>query len=431
VTRAQGSDPMVSGDGDEPVTAPDGLRVAMALYGDVTYDSRVLREAETLARAGHSVTVCCLSGHAPATAPYRVLTRATQPDEVGPDGSSPFLRPSRSSRLGKLRARVRWIVGYARTVRGWGRWAMEAAGEVDVWHAHDLTGMLAVAPLVRAPCRLVYDSHEIFLETGTGVRLPSPLRAALSVYEWWLTRRAVALVTVNEGYASVLRRRLRPRRVTIVRNCPPRWTPAPGGSPLRDALGIPASQPLAMYHGMFSPNRGIEELVDAMLVPGLERLHVALLGFGSMRPELERLAGEPRFAGRLHVVGPASPEELLSWVAGTDVDVIALQHSTLNHWLCTPNKLWESLAAGVPVVVSDFPVMRRIVAADPSAPLGATCDPASPASIAAAIRTLIEQPDATRGELRDRCLRAAHESWNWESESARLISLYSDLRSGG
>ncbi len=65
---------------------------------------------------------------------------------------------------------------------------------------------------------------------------------------------------------------------------------------------------------------------------------------------------------------PCSPDELLGWVAGADVDAMALQHSSLNHWLCTPNKLWESLAAGVPVVVSDFPVMRKIVLSGPSGP---------------------------------------------------------------
>ena len=49
------------------------LRVAMALYGDITYDSRVLREAETLARAGHDVTIHSLSGSAPNGSPFRPI----------------------------------------------------------------------------------------------------------------------------------------------------------------------------------------------------------------------------------------------------------------------------------------------------------------------------------------------------------------------
>jgi glycosyltransferase involved in cell wall biosynthesis len=107
--------------------------------------------------------------------------------------------------------------------------------------------------------------------------------------------------------------------------------------------------------------------------------------------------------------------------------VIPVQRSTLNHWLGSPNKLWEALAAGVPVVVSDFPEMRRVVLGDAGLPLGGTCDPTSPASIAHAIRTVTGRPGAERDDLRARCLQAAHERWNWETEATALLALYEDV----
>jgi glycosyltransferase involved in cell wall biosynthesis len=118
------------------------------------------------------------------------------------------------------------------------------------------------------------------------------------------------------------------------------------------------------------------------------------------------------------------------WVAGADVDVMAIQPSTLNYRLSTPNKLFECLGAGVPVVTSDFAAMRGIVMGDPDGPLGAVCDPGDPASIAAAIRWVLDQPPMERLALRARCLRAAHERWNWETESARLVALYAELSAG-
>ena len=405
-----------------------GLRIAMALYGDVTHDSRVQREAETLCQAGHVVTIYCLSGTVASSSPFQVVAKRPRWSSVLPDGSSPFLRSGPSRRLGGLASRVQWVIGYARNIRAWGRWAVNAAGEVDVWHAHDLTGLMAVGPHIPRNARLVYDSHEIFLETGTADRLPRPLRELLSMYEWFLAQRAAALVTVNEGYARVLRRRIRPRRVVIVRNCPPRWTPpAPPAHPLREAANVDATSPLVLYHGAFAPHRGIEQAADALREPGLERAHLALLGFGGARDDLLALAREAPFTGRVHVLDAVPPGELLEWSTGADVDVIALQHSTLNHWLCTPNKLWESLAAGVPVVVSDFPIMRRVVLEAPDGPLGAVCDPANPASIAEAIRALIERSPAERQATRARCLRAAHHRWNWETEASRLVSLYEGL----
>jgi glycosyltransferase involved in cell wall biosynthesis len=407
------------------------LRVAMALYSDLDHDSRVLREAASLAAAGHDVTVYCLSFEGPPEATFRIVPHIPDRSGIVPDGSSPFQRQASSSRIRRIIGRTTWMRDYVLNLRAWGRWAVRTAGDVDVWHAHDLPGLMAVGPLVKAPQQLVYDSHEIFLETGTATRMPSPIRRLLAIYERRLARRAAALVTVNEAYAEVLRRRLDPRAVVIVRNCAPHWSATESSTlRLREAAGVPASSALILYHGALGPNRGIEQLVDALAQPGMATVHLALLGFG----DVGRLGVDPaapRSDGRVHVLDAVPPSELLEWVAGADVDVMPLQRSTLNHWLCTPNKLWESLAAGVPVVVSDFPVMRGIVLDDPAGALGGVCQPDDPASIATAIRAIVERPAAGTAELRERCRRAADERWNWETESARLVELYGSLVPAG
>jgi len=71
--------------------------------------------------------------------------------------------------------------------------------------------------------------------------------------------------------------------------------------------------------------------------------------------------------------------------------------------------------------------MRPIVLDDPSGELGAVCDPADPASIAAAIRGIVELPPEEQTHLRAKCLEAAHTRWNWERESAKLVELYGEL----
>jgi glycosyltransferase involved in cell wall biosynthesis len=407
---------------------PTGLRVAMALYGSVTYDSRVLREAETLSRAGHVVTIFCISGTPPEGALFRTLARVPSESSVLPDGSSPFLAERASSLWARLAGRTQWVVGYARNLRAWGRWAVASAGDVDVWHAHDLPGLMAIGPAVRRSCRLVYDSHEIFLEAGTAARLPAPLRRLLGAVERLLTRRAVALVTVNETIAEVLQRRLRPRRTIVVRNCPPAWDPPmPRPDLIRAATGIPADAAITLYHGVFAAHRGLEELAAAILRPGLERIHAVYLGHGSQLAMLEQMVADPAYGGRLHVLAAVPPDELLSWVASADVGMIVIQASTRNHRLSTPNKLFEGLAAGLPVVVSDFPGMHRIVLDDPSGPLGAVCRPDDVDDVARAIRSIVELPAEAREALRTRCLRAAHDHWNWETEVEGLLQLYADM----
>jgi glycosyltransferase involved in cell wall biosynthesis len=182
-----------------------------------------------------------------------------------------------------------------------------------------------------------------------------------------------------------------------------------------------------LYHGAFVRHRGLEELAEAMLAPGLERAHLVFLGFGRERDVVDRLARDARFDGRVHVVDAVPPSALLDMIVGADVDAVPLQKSSMNHWLCTPNKLWESLTAGVPVVVSDFPAMRRIVLDDPDGPLGEVCEPADPGSIGAAIRAILSLDPEERAALRERCHQSALTRWNWETESVGLLALYQEL----
>jgi glycosyltransferase involved in cell wall biosynthesis len=285
----------------------------------------------------------------------------------------------------------------------------------------------------------VFDAHELFLEAGDTATRPRWARAVLGRVERRAIHDADAVVTVNGGLAAELRRRATPKRLVIVHNAPPAPRRSPGSSapdeahavsPLRAAANVGAGAPIALYHGSFAPGRGVEVLVAAISEPGLERVHAVFLGEGSSRAALEAAAADPVHGGRVHVLPPVDPAELVAWVAGADVGVMPIAPSTLNHRLSTPNKLFECLAAGVPVVASDFPGIREIVLADPAAPLGALVDPLDERSVAAGIRSILALDAAAAADLRERCRRAARERWNWERESAALVELYSDLVPG-
>ena len=405
-------------------------RVGMALYGDLTYDSRVRREARTLAGAGYDVTIVCLAAQAAASdlpENVKVLVQRPRGRAVIPGSSNPFFA-AREGRVAAIRARVAWLVAYVRGVRAWGRLAVGVAGPVDVWHAHDLTGLAAIAPSLPSGARIVYDAHELFLETGTALRLPAPARSLLRAYERRLASRASAIVTVNDAVASVLRRRLGRTPVFAVHNCPDRWVP-PAIRPtmVREAAGVPLGAPVILYHGALSAGRGVEQLMEVLLEPGLEDAHLVLMGRGEMRDELLRASAEARWENRAHVLEPVLPSDLLPWVASADVGAMPLQPTTLNLRLSTPNKLFECLAAGTPVVASDFPAIRRIIVDNPGGPLGAVCDPSHVDAIAGAIRSILRLERSEMEALRARCSRAAADRWNWDQEAKTLISVYSDI----
>jgi glycosyltransferase involved in cell wall biosynthesis len=462
----------------------------MFVFNDCRNDARVLREAATLAGAGHVLTIMALPSDLTSPETEREERDGVQIVRVPvPRGVRLAIRLRRGLRTGPRRLRrwvvtragaalrnlpaglpdlalvvavglaalpaavvwlpfaiiargrppkpgggdLHWFVRWRWLVMGWARLAALAAPASDVWHGHDLTGLAAAIEARRLRGgQLVYDSHEIYVDAGAHAHRASWVRSLLETSERRWSADAAALVTVNDALAAELGRRLAPRRTVVVHNCPARWTP-PAERPdlIRVAAGIPADAPIALYHGGFSLHRGLEELAQAILEPGLERVHAVYLGYGAQRPALQQLATEPRFGGRLHVLDAVRPDELLPWVASADVGVMTFRAVSLNNRLSTPNKLFECLAAGVPVISSDFPDRRQIVLGDPAGPLGAVCQPDDIADIARAIRSILELPAGERDALRARCLRAAHERWNWETESAKLVALYADLETDG
>lgn len=424
--------------------APPAPRIAMAVYGDLSYDSRVQREATSLASAGYRVAVACLAcspAAAAALAPVEVLVVKPSRDDVLPTGDGPFLSVSARGREGgpgplarvaaplrRAVARLRWLVGYRATLLDWGRAVVAAAGPVDRWHLHDLTGLLAVDAAIPPTMPRVYDAHELFIDTGSAARMPWMARRLIVRLERHLAGRGAAVITVNPGLAAVLRRRLGRDDVAIVRNCLPRVapTPDPRPRPLHQRLGLPSSTPLILFHGNLGEERGIERIVGLLETGRLGEAHFVCLGNGALADWLRERSTSGPAAGRLHVLPAVPPSELPALVASADVGAVLQMPFDLNLRLSTPNKLWECLAVGTPVVASDFPEIRRVVAGWPGGPLGALCDPEDDEAIAAALTGLLADPDALAA-VRERCSRAAAERWNWESEGATLVALHQGL----
>jgi glycosyltransferase involved in cell wall biosynthesis len=450
-------------------------RVVMFVLNDVRRDARVLREAGTLAAAGHHVTVVgrpadpgataleretgagfeIVRVPVPGTLRRRILAAGGGRSEAqGRCGAAATTQVAEGARpaparraglfgyaVGAVRAAARaplvgplvrgleflarWRVG----VLAWGGAAAAAAPAADVWHGHDLTGLAAaVEAQRRRGGRVVYDSHELYMEAGGIADQPAWVRAILRRQERTWARRAAGVITVNQGVADELPRRLGVERPVIVMNAQPAWDPPePAPDPLRTTLGLAPGTPIVLYHGGFLADRGLPELVAAMATPGLEAAHLALMGWGPLEPELRRLAGETAAAGRIHVLPSVSPAELLEWVASADVGAMPNQPRTLNERLTTPNKLFECLAAGVPVVSSDFAERRRMILDDPDGPLGVLCDPTEPASIGGAIRSILDLDPGERADLRARCRRAARARYNWEQQALRLLALYKEI----
>ena len=416
---------------------PQHLVLVLPSTGE--FDSRSWRIARTLIGRGHSVTMLArwkdglpLEEHNPLG--FRLLRiRATAQDGM------PFKRLVRPvwraarrvapiaegvPRIGRVWAELERRTGLLLTLRSHRRNALQDAPSGDLYHGMALMGIPVALDLgKRERVPVVYDARDIYLSAANVARMGRPARWLLGRLERGWAMRSSRVITVNEAYADVMVERWPVQRPLVVMNCSFRFTPpAPRARRFHDYFGLDPAQKVVLYHGGLSPWRGIEQLIEAIpLVPGAT---LVLMGYGILEPTLRAWAADPVTRGKVRVMGAVPPDQLHDWVAAADVAAMPIQGDTLNHRLTTPNKLFEAMAAGVPAVVSDLPGMRAVVSETGS---GILVDQTDTSAIADAIRQIVELPEGEWLAWRQRCLVAAHERYNWETQVKLLLDEYGRL----
>jgi glycosyltransferase involved in cell wall biosynthesis len=436
------------------MTDPVPQRATLVLPSNGAFDSRAWRIASALAGRGHSVTVLArreaglsddevhASGYRivrvpvsaidglprPVRGAVRRLRRGRDGTSTAPAASAASAVPARRRLVGSLRAAWSGVVrltAIGLTVRSQRLASRAIAPRADLVHAMAYMGIPIGLDLGRrdqAP--VIYDARDIYVDAANVARLPGPARRLFGWVERRWAQRASRVVTVNEPYAEVMERSFGVARPLVVMNCSyARELPHAQQRLFHERLGLDPITRVVLYQGGFSRDRGIEQLIEAL--PSFpDRTVLVLLGYGALQAELEARAMKPDLAGRLFVLPAVAPTELLDWVGAADVVAMPIQPTTLNHRLTTPNKLFEAMAAGVPVVASDLPGIAGIVR---ETGCGVLCDPTSPAAITAAIRSILDAPEAERIAYRKRAIAAAHGQYSWEAQVEILLAEYRRL----
>jgi glycosyltransferase involved in cell wall biosynthesis len=295
------------------------------------------------------------------------------------------------------------------------RWAWRL--RPSTYHLHEPHLIPLGLALKLAGARIVYDVHEHNPDHARSKLMRHPVRRRLKALLW----------TVLEGVARRAFDRFVCASPSLGERFPSARTEVVGNFPLVDAFGelVPYRERPAcvLYVGVMREIRAFWEMVRAVdLVSG--DLDWQLRMIGPMR--WHELGGRPRpIPGRRNIeVLPRTPHpevvrEMLSARVG-----LALLYPLPNHDdAIRSNKLFEYMAAGVPVIASDLPSWRGIVC---GVGCGLVVDPHDPAAIAGAIERLLRDPE--EAEAMGRRGRAAVEStFNWDGEAARLLALYDGL----
>ena len=411
-----------------PDVIPQHLVIMLPSTGE--FDSRTYRIATACIARGHAVTVVARhkaglpwrEDHVVGFTLIRVLASAEDGMPLRPlvRGARVLVRRLASIMPSGLYRRL----AIPLQIRSHRKNASRAAPRGDLVHGMAFMGIpVALTVGKRDGIPVVYDARDIHLDARNLARMVRPARWLLGRTERGWATAATRVISVNDAYADVLASRWPIERPLVVLNCSYLFTPpSPRRRLFHEALGLPDGEKVVLYHGGLFPWRGIEQLIEA--IRDVPDATLVLMGYGVLEPTLRAWEADPAMGGRVRVMPAVPPAELHDWVAAADVAAMPIQGDTLNHRLTTPNKLFEAMAAGVPAVVSDLPGMSAIVR---DADSGILVDPTDVAAIAAAIRQITTLTEAEWQAWRDRCVAAAHDRYNWETQVEKLLDEYTKL----
>lgn len=396
----------------------------LMLTQDVSVDRRILLQAGALRSDGWEVTIVAMPREGQrGVDPIGVVRAAVPSDSAARERAVLRLYRLVRGQLPMDGALMRRLKSLAwRTMANPVTFYAKLLGDTarrfpaDIVVAHDLPVLPLAGELAkRCGAGLVYDSHELFLgrPMSDGER-----RRWQDIEHQWLGC-CDAVITVNRSIAGELRRRYGRDVVHTITNAeqPLRSNPHPEG--LRGRAGVPPNSRLVLYQGGLLAGRNLEMLVDSMREVRDATIHLVLLGDGSLGRALERRVRRTRLERRVWILPAVPQEELLPLTASACVGIVPYVPNCLNNLYCTPNKLYEFVAAGVPVLSNDLPEIRALVDAWG---LGWIASLDTPRAIARALEACFADPEAYR-----RCREAvkiAREQLSWDVEAVKLRGIY-------
>ncbi len=378
----------------------DRIDICMIVDNDVQRDPRVRKEAASLAAQGWSVVVVGMSRSGPVPAGKETV--------AGFRIQRIIARLGRDRISGKPGQILRTIEAYIRAAR------LLRQVNARAYHAHDFLGLVvvALAGIWRRP--VIYDTHELFFERPLPP-ITKRLAWLLRPLERVLAHHARRIITVSDGCGEYLVRTYGVNAPLILRNAVDLRDD--GDSPV--AFEAPSAHMIA-HSGWLSAGRHLEELVDALaLLP--DSVGLVLVGGGALEASLKARATERGVAERLVTLGVIRTEQMVSTLRQATLSAVLITGDYQSYHYALPNKFFEAVAAGLPLLVSPIPEVKRLVE---QYDMGLVCDPGDPHSIADAVGKLLEPAMLARMQAN---VRRAQAELSWETEERKLIALYDDV----
>lgn len=311
--------------------------------------------------------------------------------------------------------RNRWI---RMTVTVWRAYRSALEEDAEIYHFHDPELILLGILLKISGKHVIYDVHEdAAKDIHDKAYLPAwsvpILRLGVIVLEWFASCVCDHIIVAT----SAIARNYPPNKTTLVRN-----VPILGELTKRNSAAFTVRPRNVVYIGGLAPFNGVEQMVRAMhKLPQEAGIRLILAGkFNSTSEEMNIRALPGWELVDFH--GWVGREEIPELFACARAGLVVYQ-PTPNLMECEPNKFFEVLSAGLPLIASDLPHWRDFIE---SHSCGIVVSPSDPEAIAKAVLDLVNFPEHAEA-MGQRGQQAILTSYNWSNESLRLISVYNRI----
>ena len=364
-----------------------GKRIILTVTNDLVVDQRVHRAAATLERQGCNVLV--LGRKLPGSQPVGERSYRTH-------------RMSLLFRRGALfYASFNIRLFFALLFR---RADLLVSNDLDTLPACFLASRLK-------SCTLLYDSHEFFTEVPELIGRSFARNTWIGIEKLLLPRVRYAS-TVSQSVADAYWERYG-IEMDVIRNLPLAGEKEARRPDLIDC----GPQRIIIYQGALNVGRGLESMISAM--KNLDAYLLQIFGDGDIFGQLKDLTKKLELEDRVVFMGRIAPGELKAYTRQASLGISLEEDMGLNYRYALPNKIFDYIQAGIPVLVSDLPEMKQIVE---NYGIGQVLVDREADKIAVQVREMMDSDELRMTWKKN--LRKAGKELNWEKEEEKLLDLY-------
>lgn len=285
--------------------------------------------------------------------------------------------------------------------------------KADIYFAEDfytLPFVTIIAKIRRA--KIYYNSRELYSCLG-GLRNRPRLQSVITSIEKFFITKVDSVLTTGEMDSSFLEKLYRISNTLVIRNIPLLNTPT-GKVNFRKKHSLSDDSIIMIYQGMLMEGRGIVPVLNAMTK--LPKASLIILGDGVQKDNFQKLANDLGIADRVFFEGTISQIELINYTSGANIGLSLIENISVSYFHALPNKLFEYIMAGVPVLASNLPQMGKVI---DDYKVGECIAIENTDTIVGVLKDWIENP-AKLELYRANCVKAAQDlNWQKEYERAR------------